>query len=93
MDLERYNIRLPKQLSHHIQIMVDDEVGTYKNSSEFLCDLVRRHKEIWEQNEQRKLQYLRENLAAGLKADKSEFYPVDIDELIKKGKERKESKK
>ena len=32
MELERFNIRLPKKLISHIQTMTDKENGTYENS-------------------------------------------------------------
>ena len=92
MELERYNVRLPKQLSNHIQSMIDEKIGTYKNPSEFLCDLIRRHKEAFENSEQRKLDYLRSNLADGLKADESEFYAVNADQIIARAKKRRNIK-
>lgn len=84
---EGINVRFAGPLQEFIQSRVS-EAGLYNSASEYIRDLVRRD---YEREEERKADWLRHELAPGMRADESAFSPLDADALIRKAKSRRES--
>lgn len=82
---EGINVRFAGTLQQFIHQRVGGS-GLYSSASEYIRDLVRRD---YEKEEERKSEWLREQLRAGASADESEFIPLDADELLQKAKARK----
>ena len=84
---EGINVRFAGTLQQFIHQRVNGS-GLYSSASEYIRDLVRRD---YDKEEERKAEWLREQLRAGLIADASEFIPLNADEILQKAKKRKES--
>ncbi len=82
---EGVNVRFAGELLRFIQSQIG-ESGLYGSASEYIRDLVRRD---YEREEQRKSQWLRQELKAGAEADASEFVALDADAIIVEAKSRK----
>jgi antitoxin ParD1/3/4 len=83
---EGINVRFAGTLQQFIQQRVSGS-GLYNSASEYIRDLVRRD---YEREEERKSQWLREQLTAGAEAAESDFIPLDADALIQKARVRGE---
>jgi len=82
---EGVNVRFAGELQRFIQNRIGTS-GLYSSASEYIRDLVRRD---YERDEQRKWQWLREELKAGVAADESEFVALDADSIISEAKKRR----
>lgn len=83
---EGINVRFAGTLQQFIQQRVSGS-GLYSSASEYIRDLVRRD---FEREEERKSQWLREQLKAGAEAAESDFMPLDADALMHKARGRGE---
>lgn len=81
---EGVNVRFAGELQRFIQSRIG-ESGLYSSASEYIRDLVRRD---YEREEQQKWAALRGELASGMKADETEFAPLDIEEVITEARQR-----
>lgn len=81
---EGVNVRFVGELQRFIQSRIG-ESGLYSSASEYIRDLVRRD---YEREEQQKWAALRGELASGMKADETEFAPLDIEEVITEARQR-----
>lgn len=84
---EGINVRFAGTLQQFIHQRVSGS-GLYSSASEYIRDLVRRD---FEKEEERKSEWMREQLRAGAIADESEFVPLDADDLLQKAKARRTS--
>jgi antitoxin ParD1/3/4 len=82
---EGVNLRFAGELQRFIQQRIGVS-GLYASASEYIRDLVRRD---YERDEQRKWQWLRQELKAGLEASESDFVALDADSLISEAKARR----
>ena len=82
---EGVNVRFAGELQRFIQNRISAS-GLYSSASEYIRDLVRHD---YEREEQRKWQWLREELKAGVEADESEFVALDADSIITEAKKRR----
>jgi antitoxin ParD1/3/4 len=82
---EGVNVRFAGELQNFIKSRVI-ESGLYNSASEYLRDLVRRD---YEREEQRKLSLLRAEFPAVIPTKKSEFVPLQPDEMLKETKSRR----
>jgi antitoxin ParD1/3/4 len=85
---EGVNVRFAGELQRFIQQRTGAS-GLYASASEYIRDLVRRD---YEREEQRKWQWLRQELKAGTEASESEFVPLEADSLIAEAKARRSSR-
>ncbi len=81
------NVRFAGELQGFIQQRVLKS-GLYSSTSEYIRDLVRRD---YENEEQRKWAWLKQELSAGATADESEFVTLDAEALITQAKKRKKA--
>jgi antitoxin ParD1/3/4 len=84
---EGVNVRFAGKLQEFIRGRVE-ESGLYSSASEYVRDLVRRD---YEREEQRKWSWLRSELEPGLRADDSEFLPLDAGKVIKEARARRKA--
>jgi antitoxin ParD1/3/4 len=82
---EGVNVRFAGELQRFIQNRIGAS-GLYGSASEYIRDLVRRD---YEREEQRKWQWLRQELKAGAEADASDFVALDADSLIAEARKRR----
>ena len=82
---EGVNVRFAGELQRFIQNRTGSS-GLYSSASEYIRDLVRRD---YEREEQRKWQWLREELMPGVEAQESEFVALDADSVITEAKKRR----
>ena len=82
---EGVNVRFAGELQRFIQNRIGVS-GLYGSASEYIRDLVRRD---YEREEQRKWQWLRQELKAGTVADESDFVALDADSIIAQAKLRR----
>lgn len=82
---EGINVRFAGELQRFIQQRVGTS-GLYNSASEYIRDLVRRD---YEREEERKWQWLREELAPGAAAEESEFAPLSAADIIAEAKKRR----
>ena len=75
---EGINVRFTGALQRFIQDRTGAS-GLYGSASEYIRDLVRRD---YEREEQRKWQWLRQELKAGAEADEAVFVPLDANAII-----------
>lgn len=79
---EGINVRFADTLHQFIQSRVGGS-GLYRSADEYICDLVRRD---YEREEERKWEWLRDELTPGAQADESRFLPLDADAVLRKAK-------
>lgn len=79
---EGINVRFAGVLQQFIQERVGTK-GLYSSASEYIRDLVRRD---FEREEERKWNWLRDELKAGVEADESQFVPLDGEAILQKAK-------
>lgn len=84
---EGINVRFTGELQRFIQNRTGDS-GLYGSASEYIRDLVRRD---YEREEQRKWQWLRQELKAGTEADEAVFGELDADAIIHDAKKSMKS--
>lgn len=82
---EGINVRFAGTLQNFIQERVEG-CGLYNSASEYIRDLVRRD---YEQTQADKWNRLRDELKAGLQADRSEFKALDAETVIRKARARR----
>ena len=82
---EGVNVRFAGELQRFVQQRTSAS-GLYSSASEYIRDLVRHD---YEREEQRKWQWLRQELQAGATADASEFVALDADSIIGEAKKRR----
>ena len=82
---EGVNVRFAGELQRFIQNRIGVS-GLYGSASEYIRDLVRRD---YEREEQRKWQWLRQELKAGAEAEASQFVALDADAIIGEAKKRR----
>ena len=82
---EGVNVRFAGELQRFIQQRTSAS-GLYSSASEYIRDLVRHD---FEREEQRKWQWLRQELQAGAAADAAEFVALDADSIIGEAKKRR----
>ncbi len=79
---EGVNVRFNGELQNFIHSKTGAS-GLYSSASEYIRDLVRRD---YEREEQRKWNFLRNELKAGMEADESEFVPLDAGRIKKEAR-------
>lgn len=62
--------------------------GLYGSASEYIRDLVRRD---FERDENRRWDILRDELKAGMEADRADFVPLDAKDIITEAKRRRKA--
>jgi antitoxin ParD1/3/4 len=82
---EGVNVRFAGELQRFVRDRVG-ESGIYNSASEYIRDLVRHD---YEREEQRKWQWLRQELKDGAEADESEFVTLDAGSIIAQARKRK----
>lgn len=82
---EGINVRFAGTLQNFIRERVES-CGLYNSASEYIRDLVRRD---YEQTQADKWNRLRDELKAGLQADRSEFKALDAETVIRKARARR----
>ena len=82
---ESLHIRFAGTLQQFIHDRVASS-GLYSSPSEYLSDLVRRD---YEQEEERKWSWLRDELKFGAEADVSQFIPLEADAVLAKANSRR----
>jgi antitoxin ParD1/3/4 len=85
---EGVNVRFSGELQRFIQERTGD-TGIYSSASEYIRDLVRHD---YEREEERKWLQLRYELKSGLEASESEFEKLDMEDLIREAKARRETR-
>jgi|UniRef100_UPI00378384BB antitoxin ParD1/3/4 len=80
-------IQFPGELESFVQQRVGSS-GLYDSASEYIRDLVRRD---YEQEEQRRWNWMEEELAPGMKAAEADFVPLDAASVIAEAKARKQA--
>jgi antitoxin ParD1/3/4 len=80
-------INFPGELESFVQQRVCSS-GLYDSASEYIRDLVRRD---YEQEDRRRWALLENELAPGMKADESEFVPLDAESILSEAKARKQA--
>ncbi len=80
-------IQFPGELESFVQQRVGSS-GLYDSASEYIRDLVRRD---YEQEDRRRWDWLESELTPGMKADESEFVPLDAESIIAEAKARKQA--
>lgn len=80
-------IQFPGELENFVQQRVGSS-GLYDSASEYIRDLVRRD---YEREESRRWSCLENELMPGMKANKSEFVPLEADSIITEAKARKQA--
>lgn len=82
---EGVNVRITGKLKRFIEEQVSSN-GLYESTSEYVRDLIRRD---YQRQEERKWNWLMDQLRPGMEADESEFVPLDPEEIIKAAKNEK----
>ena len=82
---EGVNVRITGKLKRFIEEQVSSN-GLYESTSEYVRDLIRRD---YQRQEERKWNWLMDQLRPGMEADESEFVPLDPEEIIKAAKKEK----
>lgn len=80
------NVRLTGKLQDFVKRRTDSDRGVFSSASEYIRDLIRHD---FEKEECRKWTALKEEVAAGLEADESEFIATDASGIIVEAKRRK----
>lgn len=80
-------IQFPGELENFVQQRVGSS-GLYDSASEYIRDLVRRD---YEREESRRWSCLESELMPGMKANESEFVPLEADSIITEAKARKQA--
>jgi len=80
-------ILFPGELESFVQQRVGSS-GLYDSASEYIRDLVRRD---YEQEEQRRWNWMEEELTPGMMAAEAEFVPLDAASVIMEAKARKQA--
>ena len=84
---EGINVRFAGALQQFIHERIGG-TGLYSSASEYIRDLVRRD---YEQEQEKKWAWLRNELTPGVQADESQFIPLDAEAVIKKAKARRKA--
>jgi antitoxin ParD1/3/4 len=84
---EGINVRLPGKLQAFVKEKCHPRQGFFSSSSEYIRDLIRRD---YENDERRKWEGLKHELASGMTAEESEFLDLGAEALIAEAKKRKE---
>jgi antitoxin ParD1/3/4 len=84
---EGVNVRFAGELQKFIQERTGVS-GLYASASEYIRDLVRRD---YEREEQRKWEWLRQELKRGAEAPEADFVPLEADSLIAEAKARRKT--
>ena len=82
---EGVNVRITGKLRRFIEKQTSPN-GLYESASEYVRDLIRRDYQL---QEERKWSWFMDQLRPGMKADESEFVPLDPEEIIKAAKKEK----
>lgn len=82
---EGVNVRITGKLRRFVEQQASPS-GLYESASEYVRDLIRRD---YHQQEERKWSWLIDQLQPGMDADKSEFVPLDPEEIIMAAKKEK----
>ena len=82
---EGVNVRITGKLKRFIEEQASSK-GLYESASEYVRDLIRRD---YQRQEERKWNWLMDQLRPGMEADESEFVPLDPEEIIKAAKKEK----
>ena len=80
-------IQFPGELESFVQQRVGSS-GLYDSASEYIRDLVRRD---YEQEEHRRWGLLENELTPGMKADESEFVPLEAESILAEAKAQKQA--
>lgn len=82
---EGVNVRFSGVLRRFVE-QRSGETGLYGSASEYIRDLVRRD---FEREESRRWEFLRDELRAGMEADRADFVPLDDKDIITEAKRRR----
>jgi len=82
---EGVNVRITGKLRRFIEEQTSPN-GLYESASEYVRDLIRRD---YQRQEERKWNWLTDQLRPGMEAEESEFVPLDPEEIIKTAKKEK----
>ena len=82
---EGVNVRFSGVLRRFVE-QRSGETGLYGSASEYIRDLVRRD---FEREESRRWEFLRDELRAGMEADRADFVSLDDKDIITEAKRRR----
>jgi antitoxin ParD1/3/4 len=82
---EGVNVRFSGALRRFVE-QRSGETGLYGSASEYIRDLVRRD---FEREENRRWEFLRDELRAGMEADRVDFVPLDDKDIITEARRRR----
>lgn len=82
---EGVNVRITGKLRRFVEQQTSPS-GLYESASEYVRDLIRQD---YHRQEERKWNWLIDHLRPGMEADKSDFVPLDPEEIIKAAKKEK----